>query len=94
MSLVRKFEKLKQDYRKVFLETVEDIQSCIERVRPESFKGEIFEYYEIGSIGYSWQQAVLSLLEARFFEYKNFTKDQISFIILLYSRIYVIFTRF
>jgi Fe-S-cluster containining protein len=69
--LTAEYDKLKRSYREVFLETANEIRAVVESVRPKGFVGDIFKVYEIGSVGFSWQQTVLSVLDVRYCGYKK-----------------------
>ncbi|MBD5401602.1 YkgJ family cysteine cluster protein [bacterium] len=63
-DLSAKYNDLKFKYRGIFLETAKKIQDEISKLKPEGFVGDIFESYAKDSLGFQWQEAVLSLLKA------------------------------
>ena len=69
--LTAEYDKLKRSYREIFLESAGEIRAVVESVRPKGFVGDIFKAYEIGSIGFNWQQTVLSVLDVRYCGYKK-----------------------
>ena len=69
--LTAEYDRLKSRYREVFLEVANEIRAVVESVRPKGFNGDIFKSYEIGSIGFTWQQSVLSVLDVRYCGYKK-----------------------
>ena len=69
--LTAEYDRLKSSYREIFLETAGEIRAVVESVRPKDFVGDIFKNYEIGSVGFNWQQTVLSVLDIRYCGYKK-----------------------
>ncbi|MBO5386211.1 YkgJ family cysteine cluster protein [bacterium] len=69
--LTAEYERLKSSYREVFLDTANEIRAIVESVRPKNFDGDIFKTYEVGSVGFNWQQTVLSVLDVRYCGYKK-----------------------
>ena len=69
--LTAEYDRLKSRYREVFLEVANEIRAVVESVRPKGFIGDIFKSYEIGSVGFTWQQSVLSVLDVRYCGYKK-----------------------
>ncbi len=69
--LTAEYDRLKSSYREIFLEAANEIRAVVESVRPEGFVGDIFKTYEIGSVGFKWQQTVLSVLDVRYCGYKK-----------------------
>lgn len=62
-NLSSSVENLRKKYREIFEKSVEEIQTRIDRIKPDNISGDIFDCFEKGSIGYLWQKDVLSLLE-------------------------------
>lgn len=69
--LTAEYDRLKSSYREIFLEAANEIRAVVESVRPKDFVGDIFKTYEIGSVGFKWQQTVLSVLDVRYCGYKK-----------------------
>lgn len=69
--LTAEYDRLKSSYREIFLEAANEIRAVVESVRPKGFVGDIFKTYEIGSVGFKWQQTVLSVLDVRYCGYKK-----------------------
>lgn len=69
--LTAEYDRLKSSYREIFLEAANEIRAVVESVRPNGFVGDIFKTYEIGSVGFRWQQTVLSVLDVRYCGYKK-----------------------
>lgn len=64
-DLRNKIENLRNEYRKIFNSTADEISVLIEKLKPEGVNGTIFDYYEKGSNGYIWQGNVHSVLLER-----------------------------
>lgn len=69
--LTAEYDRLKNDYREIFLKTAGEVRAEVESVRPEGFVGDIFKTYKVGSEGFKWQQAVLSMLDIRYCGYRK-----------------------
>ena len=69
--LTAEYDRLKSSYREIFLDTAGEIRAVVESVRPKNFGGDIFKTYEVGSVGFNWQQTVLSVLDVRYCGYKK-----------------------
>ena len=69
--LTAEYDRLKSSYREIFLEAANEIRAVVESVRPKGFVGDIFKTYEIGSVGFKWQQTVLSVVDVRYCGYKK-----------------------
>ena len=54
--------KLRKNYREIFAASVEEIQKQIDLVKPDGFEGDLFDKYEPDSLGRSWQNRVIQLL--------------------------------
>ena len=54
--------KLRKNYREIFTSSVEEIQKQIDLVKPNGFEGDLFDKYEPDSLGRSWQNRVIQLL--------------------------------
>lgn len=70
--LKNEYDNLKLSYRKIFLETADEVYKIIESLKPENFEGDIFACYEMNSEGFNWQQSVLKQLSA--IKNENLTK--------------------
>ncbi len=57
------FSNMKENYREIFLKSVDAIKGRVEELRPLNFEGDIFDKYEINSIGAQWQNAVIEMFE-------------------------------
>lgn len=55
--------KLRKEYREIFLKSAEEINSRIEKIRPENCKGEIFDKFPQNSEGKNWQEQTINLLQ-------------------------------
>jgi len=64
-NLSEKHEKMRRIYRKFFLESVSEIQSIIDDLKPQDFDGEIFESYPENSIGKLWQNSIINYLKTK-----------------------------
>lgn len=60
--LKNEYDNLKLSYRKIFLETANEVYKIIESLKPDNFEGDIFACYEINSEGFNWQQSVMKQL--------------------------------
>lgn len=54
--------KLRKNYREIFTSSVEEIQKQIDLVKPDGFEGDLFDKYKPDSLGRSWQNRVIQLL--------------------------------
>ena len=66
-DLSEHIEKLRTEYRRIFIETVKLLEAEVLSFRPENFSGEIFEYYENNSAGRVWQNSVLNYLRSVYY---------------------------
>lgn len=57
------FFNMKENYREIFMKSVDAIKERVEELRPINFEGDIFEEYEPDSIGAQWQSAVIEMFE-------------------------------
>ena len=55
--------KLRKEYREIFLKSAEEINSRIEKIRPKNCKGEIFDKFPQNSEGKNWQEQTINLLQ-------------------------------
>lgn len=76
-NLQNNLEATRLEYRKVFSETVEEISSTVDSLRPD-IVGDIFDDFEKDSLGYGWQKRVLKFLEDRLKEVISDKTGQIS----------------
>ena len=56
-------ENLRKEYREIFSKTVEEIQSRVDEIKPQTVEGDIFDEFPKGSEGRKWQLAVLDMFE-------------------------------
>lgn len=56
-------ENLRKEYREIFSKTVEEIQSRVDKIKPQTVEGDIFDEFPKGSEGRKWQAAVLDMFE-------------------------------
>ncbi len=56
-------KNMKQKYREIFLKSVDAIKQRVDEIKPKDFNGDIFDEYEMKSVGYNWQSAVLDMFE-------------------------------
>lgn len=54
---------MKKMYREIFQKSSDAITARIEAIRPKDFDGDIFDKYELKSVGSRWQLAVLDMFE-------------------------------
>ena len=57
------FKSMKEKYREIFMKSSDAINARVEGLQPKGFEGDIFDKYEIGSIGAEWQEKVLDMFE-------------------------------
>ena len=46
--LTAEYDRLKNDYREIFLKTAGEVRAEVESVRPEGFVGDIFKHIKLG----------------------------------------------
>lgn len=55
--------KMKQKYREIFMKSSDAIKARVEGIRPMGFEGDIFDKFEVNSIGAKWQAATIEMFE-------------------------------
>lgn len=55
--------KLRKNYREIFAVSAEEIQTRLNEIKPENFEGDLFDRYEVNSVGYDWQVKCVKLLK-------------------------------
>ena len=76
-DLISNYKSQKERYRKIFVQTLAEIQELIAQNSPKSFEGDIFAQYENNSTGKLWQEKTVKLLAKRLIEIKNSSTKQI-----------------
>lgn len=57
------YDDMKAGYRAIFTKSVDAIKERVEELRPLNFEGDIFDKFEINSVGAQWQNAVIEMFE-------------------------------
>ena len=61
-DLTRSVSNLRQKYREIFLNSVEEIKKRVDELKP-ALSGDIFDVYPEDSVGELWQKSVLKMFE-------------------------------